>query len=117
MILIPVAPNLIDDAVTRAHYLEGVLERMEKHTGERIRAHVVYEQSFSVNDFKTCYNSFKGNAYGLANTLRQTANLKPKLTSKLKKLYFCGQLTVPGPGIPPALISGKIAAKELLKDA
>lgn len=117
MLLVPVAPNLKDDAATRAHYLDLLLERIEKHTGESIRANMIYHSSFSVNDFKSSYNSFKGNAYGLANTLRQTANLKPKLTSKLKKLYFCGQLTVPGPGIPPALISGKIAAKQLLKDA
>jgi phytoene desaturase len=71
----------------------------------------VYKRSYCINDFVSDYNSFKGNAYGLANTLMQTANLKPKITSKLKNLVFCGQLTVPGPGVPPALISGKIAAK------
>jgi phytoene desaturase len=69
-----------------------------------------------VNDFKEAYNSYKGNAYGLANTLRQTAFLRPKLQSKkVKNLYFTGQLTVPGPGVPPALISGKLVA-QLIQD-
>jgi phytoene desaturase len=62
------------------------------------------------------YNSYKGNAYGLANTLMQTAILKPKIRNKkIKNLFYAGQLTVPGPGVPPALISGKIAAEQLLK--
>ncbi|MFT5822706.1 MAG: phytoene desaturase [Crocinitomix sp.] len=74
----------------------------------------MYKRSYCINDFVSDYNSFKGNAYGLANTLMQTANLKPKITSKLSNLLFCGQLTVPGPGIPPALISGKIVAKHLV---
>ena len=77
---------------------------------------IVYKKSFCINDFKKTYNSYKGNAYGLANTLKQTANLKPKIKSKIKNLYFCGQLTVPGPGVPPALISGKIAAKQLISE-
>ena len=116
MILTPIAPDLEDTPETREHYLQLILDRMEKHCKDDIRGHIVYKNSFCVNDFKSAYNSFKGNAYGLANTLRQTANLKPKIKSKLKNLYFCGQLTVPGPGIPPALISGKIAAKQLLTD-
>jgi phytoene desaturase len=34
---------------------------------------------------------------------------------KIDNLFFTGQLTVPGPGIPPAIISGQIAASEVLK--
>ncbi len=116
MILIPIAPDLEDTPEIRAQYLDLILSRMEAHCREELRSHIVYQNSFCVNDFKSAYHSYRGNAYGLANTLRQTANLKPKLKSKLKKLYFCGQLTVPGPGIPPSLISGKIAAKQLLKE-
>lgn len=116
MILIPIAPDLEDTPDIRKRYLELILDRIERHCKENVRAHLVYENSFCVNDFKNAYHSYRGNAYGLANTLLQTANLKPKMKSKLKKLYFCGQLTVPGPGIPPSLISGKIAAKQVLKE-
>jgi phytoene desaturase len=113
-ILMPLAPNLEDSEETREKYYQIIMKRMEDRCGTSISDHVVYKRSFCVSDFKSEYNSFKGNAYGLANTLLQTANLKPKMRSKLKNVFYCGQLTVPGPGIPPALISGKIAAKQLI---
>jgi len=115
-ILVPVAPNLQDDDSTREKYLQIILNRINEHTGSDISGDIVYKRSFCVSDFKSEYNAYKGNAYGLANTLNQTANLKPKIKSPLKNMYFCGQLTVPGPGVPPALISGKIAANLAMKE-
>lgn len=114
-LLIPIAPNLAEQEKTREHYLNLMLDRMEKHLGYAFRDDIVFQRSFAVSDFKSEYNSYKGNAYGLANTLKQTAHLKPKMRSKLKNLFFCGQLTVPGPGVPPALVSGKIAATQIMK--
>jgi phytoene desaturase len=94
-----------------------VMERLERYTGTDIRSHVVYKRSYAHRDFISDYHAFKGNAYGLANTLRQTAILKPSLKSKkIKNLYFTGQLTVPGPGVPPSIISGEVVAKEYIKD-
>jgi phytoene desaturase len=116
MVLIPIAPDLKDTPEVREQYLQVILQRLETHCDELLKNHIIYKNSFCVNDFRSAYNSYKGNAYGLANTLKQTANLRPKMKSKLKNVYFCGQLTVPGPGIPPALISGKIAAKQLLNE-
>jgi phytoene desaturase len=88
---------------------------LEKYCGVSIRDSVVYKKSYAHNDFKSDYNAFKGNAYGLANTLMQTAILKPTLKSKkVKNLYYTGQLTVPGPGVPPSLISGLVVAKEVI---
>ena len=115
-ILVPVAPNLKDDNETREKYLHIILNRIKEHTGTDISSDIIYKRSFCVTDFKSEYNAYKGNAYGLANTLNQTANLKPKIKSQLKHMYFCGQLTVPGPGVPPALISGKIAANLAMKE-
>ena len=114
-LLMPLAPDVEDTEALRSKYFNIIIDRMERHTGQDIRSHIVYQRSYCINDFKQDYNAYKGNAYGLANTLFQTANFKPKITSKLKNLTFCGQLTVPGPGVPPALISGKIAAKLTLK--
>lgn len=114
-LLMPIATDLEDSEEIREKYLKIMLDRIHKRTGIDITQNIVYKRSFCISDFKNEYNSFKGNAYGLANTLRQTANLKPKMKSKLKNMFYCGQLTVPGPGIPPALISGKIAAKQILQ--
>jgi len=92
------------------------MSRLEKLTGQNLKKHVEFVESFCVNDFVKEYNSYKGNAYGLANTLLQTAFLRPKLKSKkVNDLYFTGQLTVPGPGVPPALISGKLVADLISK--
>lgn len=110
--LIPVAADLNgDDEAVREQYFNRIVKRFEARTGETIASNIIYKQSFSVSDFKAEYNAFRGNAYGLANTLLQTANLKPSCKSKkVANLYYTGQLTVPGPGVPPALISGEVVA-------
>jgi phytoene desaturase len=109
--LIPIAPGVEDTSELRATYFKKIITRFEKITQQEIEKNIIFTKSFCVNDFVSEYNSYKGNAYGLANTLLQTAFLRPKLRSKkVKNLYFTGQLTVPGPGVPPALISGKLVA-------
>lgn len=116
-LLIPVAPGLSGDTVElREFYFEKIIKRMEKHLQTSIMPHIIFQQHYATSNFMQDYNAFKGNAYGLANTLTQTALLKPSLRSrKVKNLIYAGQLTVPGPGVPPAIISGEIAAGEILK--
>lgn len=115
-VLVPIAPGLIDSEETRESYYSKIMNRLEKECEDTISTHVTYKRSYCVNDFVNDYNAYKGNAYGLANTLSQTAVLKPSVKNKqLKNLFYAGQLTVPGPGVPPALISGKIAAEQVKK--
>ncbi len=114
--LIPLAPGIKDTPELRALYFDKIMDRFEKLTGQKIKQNVLFKRSFCVQDFVKEYNSYKGNAYGMANTLLQTAFLRPNIkSSKVKNLYFTGQLTVPGPGVPPALISGKIASELIIK--
>ncbi|AXO81676.1 phytoene desaturase [Olleya aquimaris] len=114
--LIPIAPGIEDTLEIRAKYLDIILNRFERLTNQNVKKNIIFKESFCVNDFIKDYNSYKGNAYGMANTLLQTAFLRPKLKSKkLDNLYFTGQLTVPGPGVPPALISGKLVAQLINK--
>jgi len=115
-LLMPLAPGLEDSETRREKYYTLMMDRLHRHLGQDIRPHVDYKRSYCLSDFTLDYNSYKGNAYGLANTLRQTAILKPKIKNKkIGNLFYAGQLTVPGPGVPPALISGKIAAQLLIK--
>jgi len=114
--LIPLAPGLDDIPEIREEYFTKIITRLEKLTNQELKSNVLFKESFCVNDFIKEYNSYKGNAYGMANTLLQTAFLRPKLKSKkVSNLYFTGQLTVPGPGVPPALISGKLVADLIQK--
>ncbi len=113
-LLIPVAPGLEDTPEIRQQYFDVVMERLERHTGQSIRPHIVYHRSYSHADFVQDYHAFRGNAYGLANTLLQTAFLKPKMKNRrLSNLWYTGQLTTPGPGVPPSLISGQVVAGEV----
>ncbi|MCO6174155.1 phytoene desaturase family protein [Flavobacterium sp. NRK F10] len=115
--LIPVAPGLEDSPEIRAHYFEMLMNRLEQTTGQELKDSVLFYESFGIQDFVQDYHSYKGNAYGLANILFQTAFLRPKIKSKkVQNLFFTGQLTVPGPGVPPSLISGKIASEKIRKE-
>ena len=116
--LIPVAAGLTGDTEElKEKYFNKIVERFENLTGENIQDAIIYKKSYSVSDFVNDYNAYKGNAYGLANTLMQTAILKPSIKSKkVKNLFYTGQLTVPGPGVPPSLISGEVVAKEIIKE-
>ena len=115
-LLIPVAPNLEDTEAVRAQYFEQLMDRLEQYCGVSIRDAIVYKRSYAHQDFIGDYHAFKGNAYGLANTLMQTAILKPSLKNRhLSNMFYTGQLTVPGPGVPPSLISGIVVAKEVDK--
>lgn len=114
--LVPVSTELKDNEAAKKRYFNMICDRLQKHVGEDIRPHIEVYETFAHSDFVSDYNSFKGNAYGLANTLKQTAILKPRCKNKkLDNLYYIGQLTVPGPGVPPSIISGKIVA-ELIKE-
>ncbi len=115
-ILLPVAPGLADDLAINECYFDLMISRIEKHLGAEFKSDIEYRKFFSVSDFSKLYNSYKGNAYGLANTISQTAYLKPSLKSKkISNLFFTGQLTTPGPGLPPSIISGQVVASEVMK--
>ncbi|MDI5887186.1 phytoene desaturase family protein [Flavobacterium yafengii] len=114
--LVPLAPGINDTEALREEYFEKIMDRFETLTQQSVKNNIIFKKSFCKNDFVSEYNSYKGNAYGMANTLLQTAFLRPKLKSKkVKNLYFTGQLTVPGPGVPPALISGKLVSELINK--
>ncbi|WP_231425941.1 NAD(P)/FAD-dependent oxidoreductase [Pedobacter sp. Leaf250] len=114
--LIPIAPGLVDSEAKREEYFNLLVKRFKDLTGNDISNNILFKRSYAMNDFVEDYHAYKGNAYGLANTLKQTAFLKPKMkNSKVTNMLYSGQLTVPGPGVPPAIISGQVAAKEIIK--
>ena len=114
--MIPIAAGLKDSDLIREKYFKIIMKRLESYCNVDIQKHIEYKKSYCINDFIEDYNAFKGNAYGLANTLMQTANLKPKIINKkVKNIYYTGQLTVPGPGVPPSIISGQLVAEQIIK--
>ena len=117
VILIPIASDSLDDEDTRERYFQIVAERMHRHLGVDIRPHIKVKRSYCVKDLEQDHNAYRGNAYGMASTLRQTGPARPSVKSrKVRGLYFAGQLSIPGPGMPPALISGQVAAELIMKE-
>ncbi len=116
--LIPIAAGLTDDSEERReYYFNAILDRFEKRLGQSVRDSIFVKRSYSISNFIQDHHSYRGNAYGLANTLRQTAIFRPSCKSKkVHNLYYTGQLTVPGPGVPPSLISGEVVAAEVQKN-
>jgi phytoene desaturase len=111
-----VSAGLSDSEELREFYFAKILSRFEQKINQPVKQHIIFKKAFAYSDFVYHYNAYKGNAYGLANTLMQTAILKPSIKNKkLKNLFYTGQLTVPGPGVPPALISGEIVARHVIK--
>lgn len=112
----PIAAGLEDTEEIREKYFKIIIKRIEKYTNQDLIKSIEYKKSYCINDFKNDYYAYKGNAYGLANTLSQTANLKPKIINKkVHNLFYTGQLTVPGPGVPPSIISGELVAKHIIE--
>ena len=113
----PIAAGINDNKSIREKYFEIIIKRIEKYAQTTIKDNILFKDSYCVNDFKSDYNAFKGNAYGMANTLFQTANFKPKIKNKhLNNLFYTGQLTVPGPGVPPSIISGDVVANYIIEN-
>ena len=109
--LIPISTEIANEESVRERYLDTIIKRIYERTGEDISSHIIYKKFFSGSDFRNAYHAYKGNAYGLANTLLQTGPLKPRMRSKkISNLFYTGQLTVPGPGVPPSIISGEVVA-------
>jgi phytoene desaturase len=114
--LITTAPGIIEDEQISNKYFDFITGKVEKYTGNEIRKELVFKVPFGPNNFVADYHAHKANAYGLANTLMQTAIFKPSMKSKkVKNLFFAGQLTIPGPGVPPSIISGEVVANEILR--
>ena len=117
VVLIPIAPGLDDGPDIRERYFQLVMERLTSFLNVDPRRSLVLKRSYCINELTYDYNSFRGNAYGLANTLLQTGPMRPRMKSrKVQGLYYAGQLTVPGPGVPPAIISGQVVADLIEKE-
>jgi phytoene desaturase len=114
----PIAPDLQDNDEVREYYFNLMCDRIQQRISTDLRSLIEYKKSYCLSDFKEDYHAFKGNAYGLANTLLQTAFLKPKMKhSSVKNLFFTGQLTTPGPGVPPSIISGQVVANFIINNS
>jgi phytoene desaturase len=116
-ILVPVAAGLDDTDANREMYFEKMISHFEDLMGQNIRNHIVVKRIFTQRDFVADYNAYKGTALGLSHTLMQSVMFRPHHKSKkVSNLYFTGQYTHPGIGVPMVLISSTIVRDLIRKD-
>jgi len=117
-LLVPIAPGLPDTPEIREEYFNKTIAHIEKTAGINIHDGIVVKRIYSINDFSDDYHALKGSALGIAHTIGQTAIFRPPHRSKkIKGLYYTGQFTHPGVGVPMTVISSEVIAKEMIKDA
>lgn len=115
-VLVPVPAGLDDSDAVRIPYAEKVLSHIEDLIGQKFTKNIIVKKIFSHRDFIERYNAYQGTALGLAHTLKQTAIFRPRMKSKkVKNLYYVGQYTQPGIGMPMCLISAELVAQEVQK--
>lgn len=113
-ILVPVASGLEDAEETIEKYYKKIIKHFEKVVGEKIEDQIVVKRIFTHTDFIKDYNAYKGTALGLSHTLWQSAIFRPSNKSKkVENLYYTGQYTHPGIGVPMTLICSEIVAKKI----
>lgn len=98
-------------------YIDAAIARIEKATGQQITQHIAIKKSRGPRYFEETFHAYRGNAFGLAHTARQTGPFRPKVQSrKIPDLYYVGQYTNPGTGVPLVVLSGKMVAGVVERD-
>jgi phytoene desaturase len=101
MILLPVSfrSNGTDMAHVRAKILEIVLRRLTLSLPAEARARLggdnqslapAYSRGYGMQEYGSDFNAFRGNAFGLANTMQQSLLWRPSLSGKAKNMVFAG---------------------------
>lgn len=116
-ILVPVAAGLEDTPEIREKFFKKIMGLLETTLKEKIEKRILVKKIFTVNDFTKEYNAYKGTALGLTHTLMQSAIFRPGMRSKkVKNLYYVGQYTHPGIGVPMVMIAAEIISTTIQKE-
>ena len=116
-VLAPLANGLIATEERMQKTADVIIDRIEQKIGASFRKQIVVKDIRAHEYFKETFNAYKGNAFGLAHTMSQSAFLRPAVKSKMVSgLYYVGQYTNPGTGVPIVTLSGKVVATQVERD-
>jgi len=105
-------PNLIykpewDD---RDKIVDSILEDFGKRIGQDIMPDIISRSIYTPADWQKRFNLYMGSGLGLSHNLMQIGAFRPSnKDEKFKNLFYVGASTVPGAGLPMAVISSKLA--------
>jgi phytoene desaturase len=120
-VLVPVPSqqpgNEIDWAEAGPRLEEQTLERLERLGLPELRRRLITRRTFTPEDFRGRFSATRGEAFGLAHGLDQVGWFRPhNRHSSLRNLYFVGQSTHPGCGIPMVLISARLVVGRIAEE-
>lgn len=103
---------------TIQYYRQKALNSVSHLPGmNNIEKEIISESMITPIDFRDRFNAYNGACFGLQPTLLQSNHFRPQAKAEAcENLYFTGSSTHPGAGVPIVLLSGKIAAEELMLD-
>lgn len=116
MFVVPV-PNLLhkkewNDA---GYIAENILKEFSARIGMNILPHIRTKKIFTPESWQDRYNLYSGAALGLSHSMQQTGGLRPSnKDEKFVNLYYTGSSTVPGIGLPMAIISSRLTAERVI---
>jgi phytoene desaturase len=98
---------------------EKLLAQVARIVDPDLRQHIVWQKEYTPLDFQSDYNAVHGNAFGsLSHGLFQSAFFRPHNVARdIPGLYFAGQGTYPGIGMPMVLISSDLVVQRIINSS
>jgi phytoene desaturase len=114
-------PNLqahIDWNEAASYLRKQLIDRLERIIDPEIRQHIVWERQYRPGDWLVDINATLGTAFGsLSHGFFQSSYFRPhNKADGVRGLYFVGQGTYPGIGMPMVMISSRLVTERICKE-
>ena len=108
-------PNLLQKKLDdREQIVDSIIEISRREIGKDIAPEIISRTVDTPIEWGDEYNLYRGSGLGLSHTFTQIGALRPaNVDEKYKNLFYVGASTVPGAGLPMAIISSKLAFKRI----
>jgi len=112
-------PNLLykSDWSDKHQIVDSIIEDFSKRINLDISKHIVTKMEFTPEDWQNKFNLYKGAGLGLSHSMQQIGAFRPKnYDEKFSNTFYVGSSTIPGAGLPMAVISSKLVTESILKN-
>ena len=110
-------PNLIykNEWSDKEHIADSIISDFSSRINKNIKENIVLKQIYTPEDWQNQFNLFKGAGLGLTHSMMQIGAFRPSNNDEVfKNTFYVGASTVPGAGLPMAVISSKLVTERVL---
>ncbi len=95
---------------------DSIIEDLSTRIGFNLKQHLVTRTVLTPADWEKSFNLYRGSGLSLAHDLRQVGGFRPaNVDEKLRNLFYVGSSTVPGTGLPMAMISSRLVTEQIIR--